>query len=290
MGCGSSTSNLYVIGRNDNGQLGLNHTKDIKSLIQHTVDINIDEVHTGNQHTIFITSDHDADHQYYASGNNEHGQCPINDCSEIINYFAPVEYFSTLNIKINKIFCSTNSNSVFWCGVKDDIYANGKNDKYQLGMEEEELEDSDNEETNKSKPDRVIALRNIKDIKSGDNHSVAIDHEGHVYCAGNAGNYGYIYIPHFDDEKLQTRPWNQIQSFAIKDKKITSISCGCYHTLFLDLYGCVYSAGSNVCKVLGHEQTSTEMPKWIVASVPYFRINKIIVSSIASGSSHNLCI
>ncbi len=60
-------SNLYVVGSNVYGKLGLNHTNTIKQLTQYNNNmryINIAQIHVGCHFSIFETRQH----KYYSAG------------------------------------------------------------------------------------------------------------------------------------------------------------------------------------------------------------------------------
>ena len=92
--------------------------------------------------------------------------------------------------------------------------------------------------------DRPIRRRGTR-ISCGYNHTVFLDARGNVYTCGlgEDGQLGH------DDTKDRRVPTKVI---ALEDKKIVSVSCGSYHTAFLDNQGNVYTCGWGDDGPLGH--------------------------------------
>ena len=61
---------MYVIGRNENGEFGLNHKDIVKKLTKHK-NYKIKNIICGNNYNIYI----DINDNFWAAGKNEWGSC-----------------------------------------------------------------------------------------------------------------------------------------------------------------------------------------------------------------------
>jgi len=70
-----------------------------------------------------------------------------------------------------------------------------------------------------------------------------------VYCWGNM-THGQLGLGGIDEEQIcEARELS-----ALTDKRVTDVSCGVYHTIFLLKSGVVYSCGNNDRGQLGHDK------------------------------------
>eukprot|EP01084_Bolivina_argentea_P273885 466669_1 len=194
MGNQQTNSHLYCIGWNYYGDLGFGHTNAIKSLTKHPQNINVENVYCGYWFTIFRTSNN----ELYGCGKNPDGQCAVNNFNKKITKCTLIDYFSKINKQITKIFINSSSESTFWCTHNNEIYCNGRNTEAQLGLL--------NDKNNKCKPVIIHSLKNIKDIKGGDEHNIALDENGNVFGAGNNEYYGVN-----DKKTNENGKWNVIK-------------------------------------------------------------------------------
>eukprot|EP01084_Bolivina_argentea_P093935 168899_1 len=120
------TNLMYVIGRNEYGEFGLKHKQKVEHLTN-IATVNINTVVCGHQYNIYS----DGYNNFWAAGDNYSGQCGINDSTRNLKTLAPITYFKKNNIKISKVFVGV---CTLWISDKDQLYVNGSNLKYQLGI------------------------------------------------------------------------------------------------------------------------------------------------------------
>eukprot|EP01084_Bolivina_argentea_P135130 238177_1 len=124
-----ASSNIYVVGYN-NGQLAMGHKNNITKLTPLINNININTIHCGSGFIIYTNNKG----EYYSAGKNKYGQCALDKNDEDILTYQMIEYFNKINVKVEKIFVNVNGESVFWQTNNKRIYSNGKNNYYQLGL------------------------------------------------------------------------------------------------------------------------------------------------------------
>lgn len=165
---------VYSWGKNNQGQLGLGHTKNENKpkLIQFPNNAKIKCVSSTSSSSMAI----DEEGNLYVWGSNEFCQLGIPDDNNILEPRKVTIYCNTKKkeLKVKKVFCSIIGSMVI---TEDDkLYSCGWNDFYSLGVDNFEL-------CNLS----IISLPNdvgVKSIEFLDRHSFVIGVDGSVYSCG----------------------------------------------------------------------------------------------------------
>ena len=126
----ASDGNVYSCGRNDYGQLGLNHEDTPKSTIQDNIYIsatNIKQIACGYNHTIFLASDG----LIYVVGLNDGGQLGLGNTA-VQSTIKDISDFNDNGITITQIACG--ENHTMFLASDGKLYGCGYNDNGQLGL------------------------------------------------------------------------------------------------------------------------------------------------------------
>eukprot|EP01083_Nonionella_stella_P187399 688457_1 len=95
------------------------------------------DICSGNGYTIYCNYE---TQEFYAEGDNTYGVCAIPKRTRYKGgkhgqyLLRSINYFRIHNIKISKCCTNITSKCTFWITQNNQIYANGKNDAYQLGI------------------------------------------------------------------------------------------------------------------------------------------------------------
>ena len=271
----SSSQVLYIIGKNDSGELGVNHVKNMTKLEKfknlkfdyysdryynnyygnfsqfYNTSITATNIHPGNRHTIYSNLDtiETSQQQLWGTGFGGYGQLGFGQNS--VTLCREIKYFKDNNIRLSKICTNVNSDSTFWITDKYKVYAAGRNDKNQLGMESYSGDHYDNA------PKLIESLSNIIDIQATEDWSIALCGEADkkailiIYnWARKAVKNNWIMpkdimlliISFHGENKVYTTSnkkgkckWNEIKLFATKN--ISKIAAGSEHAMFLETNG-----------------------------------------------------
>ena len=126
---------MFVIGRNDQGQLALNHTNNVTELTE-CKSRSFRRVFVGKCQTIF------ADETYsklWSSGGNNYGQCAVGHRSHKIFEPTAITYFNEQGIKVKKICTSVSGDATFFITDQGKLYGAGYNQAEQLGVSTERI-------------------------------------------------------------------------------------------------------------------------------------------------------
>ena len=239
----TTESNLWSCGRNDNGQLGLEHTQNQKKF-QKTKFSNISKVSLGANHSLFQNEKG----EIYSCGYNFHGQLGLGSM------------FSSTQLQITPVLIPNLPSNIiqFECGcqhnlfldVEGNVYSVGSNEYGQLGFGyKTDLGGLDNKNDG-----TLIQIQNIPPIQiiSVSTYcSYLLDFEGNVWSFGD-NKYGQL---GHGDNRDRTSP-TKIKS--LKDIKQVSSGRG-FHFLFKDSQNKIFATGNNDGLQLGTmdvEQTS----------------------------------
>eukprot|EP01084_Bolivina_argentea_P292921 503721_1 len=265
-----NTNSLYVIGCNFCGELGLNHQENVTRLTEHNKH-GIKNVVGGYMYRIYIVSNGN----YWSSGCNYSGQCGVGTKEQYLPKLTPITYFQQNKITITKVCASHSGSCTFWISDKNKVYGNGSNAHNQLGIEDT---------NNRYQPVLIPHLNEIIDILSASRYSIALDIHGSVFstlsneaCSGN----GHGKNNHSNGE------WKQIEK--LKSKKITKISVGEYHSMFIDSTGTLWCCGSNIGGMLGLSNKDQD-DQYIPIEINHFKQNNMKIKDVACGSGHTLAI
>lgn len=219
-----SIGNLFVIGKNDEGQLGIsnrNTTSTPININNRNKPIDVKEVHIGYDFTIIGTTDN----QWFGCGHNGNGELGIGTREGQVRDLRPISYFEKNDISIKSIFTAPWARHVFWLSNSNDLYATGDNTSGQccIGTIGGSITSPRLIKTNLNTSIIHVTLAQYK--------SYFLDSEGNVYTAGRHTGDG-------------------LQQIKI-DTKIKSISSGESHLLLLSESGSVYGYGDNKYGQLG---------------------------------------
>ena len=259
----------------------------------------ITNIYSGLEFTIFYD---EINHQLYAIGNNTYGTCTLPQ--KYISKIKPITYFKNNNIMITKVCLSSASSSIFWISNHGKLFANGKNTRFQLGL---------NHNFSTSIPTLIPQLENVIDAQNTKDYSIAL-------CTINNNTiYKIIHYWIKDYQQLQVPQevinliiifykintvylsrqrqyriaykttcdyWYKPTEFS--DKHIVKIKAGERHSLFLDNDGAVWCTGDNRYGQLGVNKIPSE--KIHQMNWKCFGFDKIIIRDISCGSYHNLAV
>ena len=258
---------IYVVGYAGNGKLGDIESKKLTKWLSHS-DAKAQSIHLGKLHSII----RDGDGQN-AFGWNKYGQCGVCSNDERIRG-TPIKFFSNSGIPLSTVFCSSTSSSTFWQNINGDVFGAGMNNEGQLGI---------GNTKNQTTPTLIKGIRDVKDIQSGDRHSLALAKSARVfYCGSN--NYGQC------GGGSGSTEWQPIRHFA--NIKVIAIAAGDKHSVFLDDSNAVWMCGDNKYGQigLGKETDQSEDKTRPPTKVAFFIQNNIRIARIASGFQHTLAL
>lgn len=307
---------MYVVGKNESGELGVSDKKAVTKLTQCNIDRvyikSIQHINCGCSYTI-ITDSNNYPHctGYYLYGSlgfiaiGAHGR------------FLPNLYFPSNNITLQRIFTSPYSYSTFWLSTNNILYASGYNVHNNLGIPDL---------PHVKIPTPIPGIKNVKSIGCGLAHTIILTQNQNItsindiisnwtrICLKSVPNeiiliiYAYYYSTkvyatkirdaayygrgqngcgdnndHFEDTDFT--PFTLIPFFI--HKKISQISVGFWHSLFLEENGIIWSCGGNEYGQLGLGHCTTDKTA-LPQKITYFKDNEIKIQQIESGAYHNL--
>eukprot|EP01084_Bolivina_argentea_P016205 30344_1 len=312
---------IYVIGRNTSGELGLNHTNEVRELsVIHNNKHKISHIHCGSHYSIYCNY---KSHQFYAAGGNHHGTCgfenKLNDIDidamtqryerKQIKQLTPIKYFANNNIYIKQIFTHVESQITWWLTNNNQLYGNGYNLRGKLlGLEqykEEQYEPILIDYIHN--PIQVISVSDTGYSSGGfslalcNTDAIVVDIWLHIngyrsiipkdvvnvmkmfYSTGNNRIYSTLYN---DTRQIDENNNNKFTLMKKFDKiNIVKIAAGFNHVLWLTDDGILLASGGNwdgECG-LGHRMHQTEP-----IPIPHFVDNDIKILDMDCGYNHNL--
>lgn len=145
-----------------------------------------------------------------------------------------------------------------------EIWGFGSNNFNQLG---------DCEKSTLSPVRLFRSLRNIKKLACGNNYTMMLTEEGHVYGVGKNTYYQIgadeTYLPN------QTPHWVE----SLKDKHIIQIACGEEHTICVSNEGKVYGFGRNNYYQLGNIKHLSQQPH-VITSLDQYKVKDAFCGSV----------
>ncbi|ETN13551.1 hypothetical protein, variant 20 [Phytophthora nicotianae INRA-310] len=232
----SANGNLYTVGFNMRGQLGLGTATTVTeaTLVEELVGKRVVDVACSYFHTAIVIDNGDL----YACGCNDYGQLGLGDHSgQLVP--RPVEYF--FRRPVLAVACGQHYTIA---SLRDGgVVAFGKNDHGQLGLDR--VSEPVLQPTRLAPPlDRAV----VPQLSCGYHHTAIVTEDGAVYTFGR-NDYGQLGLGH----KLHTARPTHVESLS--RMRITQVACGCYHTLALSGDGKVFPFGRNNHGQLGLETT-----------------------------------
>jgi len=158
----------------------------------------------------------------YAWGYNDQGQLALNP-SEEHKVISPYFCYCLKNEYIRKITCGRNSS--FAITIHNIVYSWGNNEYGQLGL-------GIGVDKMVIRPRRIKGLTAVMDIKSGIEHTLALNNKGEVFSWGNGGLLGQGNAEAYYEPK-------RIEQL----KDVVKITCGGLHSIVLTRQGDVFGWG-----------------------------------------------
>jgi alpha-tubulin suppressor-like RCC1 family protein len=218
---------MYSWGSNNQNQTSHNNY-DYLSLPRYVFKLKNQEVmnlSSGWEHNLVLTRNNEV----YSWGNNEVGQCGLNENSKIFN---PEKIEQLKDIKL----ISTGNDHSMAMTTAGEIYSWGKAEDGVLGYQDKEIE---------YEPKKILFGLRFETFASGSIHNMALDKEGRVYSWGcsKGGQLGHSdnFLMKIPDFKGYIITPTLIRS--LQEVKVTKISCGEAHSLALSKEGIVFGWG-----------------------------------------------
>ena len=250
-------SELYVIGSNSYGQIGLHNIlyqcEPYKLLV-----CDIKKIYCGQYHTIVIIKSRS---EIYVWGANEYGQLGLGN---ILNYYSPQKLQLS---NVSSISCGV-SHTIAFVKNSNKIYVWGTNYCGELGL-------GDNRSHNK--PTELFLSFDVLKIKCGQCFTIVLSTNNKLFACGinEQGQLG------LGDRARR----NTLQELLLKEIQIISISCGIYHTMALTNRGEIYGWGNN-----GDGQLGLGYASQVAVLIPTkISLDKIFLS-ISCGSFHTIAV
>ncbi|ETN13531.1 hypothetical protein PPTG_08323 [Phytophthora nicotianae INRA-310] len=283
----SANGNLYTVGFNMRGQLGLGTATTVTeaTLVEELVGKRVVDVACSYFHTAIVIDNGDL----YACGCNDYGQLGLGDHSgQLVP--RPVEYF--FRRPVLAVACGQHYTIA---SLRDGgVVAFGKNDHGQLGLDR--VSEPVLQPTRLAPPlDRAV----VPQLSCGYHHTAIVTEDGAVYTFGR-NDYGQLGLGH----KLHTaRPTVRRYTLSFGNSlfgvcllllqhveslsrmRITQVACGCYHTLALSGDGKVFPFGRNNHGQLGLETTVDCLSPQLISTLR----NKSVIK-VAAGFYHSVCL
>ena len=207
--------NIYTLGNNGNGQLGLGHHPSTSIPIQIPGFNNVLQVSCGDTHTAFITEEG----TIYTFGSNDSGQLGVGDK---IDSAIPIQIIGFDNV--TQVSCG-HSHTVFLT-AEGKTYAFGSNKIGQLGIK--------SNYENISIPVRIPLINKAIQIACGFDTTAFVIKGGDVYITGN--NI-------VDELGLGDRNERTIPTLINMKDQVLEVACGFSHMAFLTTNNEIYICG-----------------------------------------------
>ncbi|CAI5745069.1 unnamed protein product [Peronospora destructor] len=262
----SANGDLYTLGHNKNGQLGLGTAMNATeaTLVRELAGKRVVDVSCSYFHTAIVMDNGDL----YGCGCNDYGQLGLGgyNCQLVPQ---PVEYF--FRHPVLAVACGQHYTVA---SLRDGgVVAFGKNDHGQLGL------GSTSEPvlypTRLAPPlDRAM----VPQLSCGYYHTAIVTVDGAVYTFGR-NDYGQLGLGH----KLHLSRPTVVKSLS--RMRITQVACGCYHTLALSDDDKVFPFGRNNHGQLGLETSVDCLSPQLISA-----LRSKTVIKIAAGFYHSICL
>ncbi|CDW85161.1 UNKNOWN [Stylonychia lemnae] len=285
------SSELYVWGRNQNGQLGIEPSMKSVIKIPHLLKLNIlvTQISCGKSHTALVTNEG----ELYTMGSNQKGQLGLGATSS--KYLSSPELVEALSMyHVKMICCSRNatfalmsaqefdansSDIIFsWGSEKDGVLGIGSVEgpqhfpiKVMIEEENEEQLEILDMSTGKAHVAIIVRRKNEVDQSNGDVQMNSL------YMWGS-NKYGQLGLWDFDNRNAPT--------FLDVEFSPLSVCCGDSFSIVQTQQGTIYSSGSNLQGQLGQSQTVNKVSVFSqitnITLKPEVTITKICASDFSS--------
>uniref|UniRef100_M4B472 BTB domain-containing protein n=1 Tax=Hyaloperonospora arabidopsidis (strain Emoy2) TaxID=559515 RepID=M4B472_HYAAE len=258
----SANGQLYTVGFNVNGQLGIGSAKNVEepTLVDELVSKRVVEAACSYFHTTVVTDSG----ELYACGCNEYGQLGSSDSDgQLVP--RPVGYFS--RHPVLAVACGQH----FTVASLRGVVAFGKNDHGQLGIGR--TSEPVFHPTRLASPlDKAM----VPQLSCGYHHTAVITEDGAVYTFGR-NDYGQLGLGH----KLHMARPTVVESLS--RVRVVQVACGCYHTLVLSDDGKVFPFGRNNHGQLGLETSMDCLSPQLISSLQSKAVVKTSEGATSSG-------
>ncbi|MGX8126442.1 RCC1 domain-containing protein [Clostridioides difficile] len=246
-----SNGELYGVGNNTKGQLGIGNTSNCYYFYPINVR-NIKDVICGYGYNLILKKDG----ELLVTGDTI-SQKALNSR---VSLFGEQNKFDLVNTitNVEKVICG--SMSIFVLTKNGKWYTTGANTYGQLGLGDEVTRDSFS----------IVNMDNIKEIACGTGHTIVLTNNGEVYTAGRNAD-GQLGLGDNTDRNTFTK---------VNIDNVKKVICGAYYTLILTNNGELYSCGRNTEGQLGLGD--------IINKNVFTKVNIDNVKEISCGLDHNL--
>ena len=260
----SEDGEVYTCGYNARGQLG--HGTKTQVIVPRIIDSlatrRVIKVACSYYHTI-IATDED---EIFACGRNDFGQLGVGTREEMLRP-EPVPFFADKGAVLS-LACGQYHTLV--STTQGGVYAFGKNDYGQLGIETREP---------RHVPHLVAEPLDeaiVTHLACGYYHTCAVTSGEVVYTFGR-NDYGQLGLGH------QNNQGTPAAVTVLDGANIIDVTCGCYHSIALASSGVVYAFGRNNHGQLGLGDTTDVYIPQIVAG-----LQSVFISQVAAGFYHTI--
>ena len=225
-----SFSDCFAIGLNNYRQLCNGNTTNLTELTKVLGQYSILNIATGENFTIFVTTDN----KTFAIGYNAHGNLGTGNTTQMNTI---TEIMS--DYKVDKVFIG--GNFTMFLTIDGEVYACGENNYGQLG---------DGTTTQRTTPVQVMENFKIAEICCGESHTIFCTENGIVFSCGrnDLGQLGT------GNTTNQSTPYK-----VMSNKNVTKVRCTAYATFFITNDRELYSTGYNQYGELGIGNTIKQL-------------------------------
>jgi len=255
--CLNSSGVVYSFGRNDCGQLGLGHTRnvDVPTVVEKFIELQekIVQVAAGKFHSAAVTETG----RVYVWGKGSEGQIGITPIS-IAPQLVPRYVNKLQDVKLRAIACG--HSFVAALSERGELYTWGSGLTKKMLNVPQKLSSLN---TSLTHPPCFI------DFEGGASHLAAVTDEGEVFTIG-LGTFGQLGL----GESLKTEALTRVEG-DLKGVQIEKVCCGSFYTVAIARDGRVFTFGSGAKSKLGHgNEDNVVLPRQI-SSMANFPVSRV---------------
>ena len=264
---------VYCCGYNDSGQCGVGHQVRVHrlQLVEGLRDARIAQIHSanGSEHMLAVSTSG----TLFVWGYNSRGQLGLGTTQ---NSFVPRINEALRSRRVAKVACSYYHTLLSTEGPEEELWAFGRNDYGQLGVDDN---------LDRSSPERVVGLPRgaVLSLACGQYHSVfSIEGQGLHSCGKNDyGQLGQLSAAQTGSEpRLVPQPVAAPLDAAAGVSGV-QVACGYYHSVALTEQGQVFCFGRNDFGQLGLGSKDNKKVPTRLEGLP-------LIAQISSGCYHTL--